>query len=69
MQQLCVDSLSLSLSLSRSPSFIGELIAHFPHEEEGIRQFYAKCWDIFNALNSMELKSLEELRCVLGVLG
>ncbi|KAK9083214.1 hypothetical protein Scep_029685 [Stephania cephalantha] len=40
--------------------FISELTCKFPHEKEGIKQFYGKCWQIFNALNSLELKSLEE---------
>ena len=42
--------------------FLRELIAIFPHEEEGIRAFYGKCWEVFNYLNSMELLSLEEFR-------
>ncbi|KAF9664838.1 hypothetical protein SADUNF_Sadunf16G0059600 [Salix dunnii] len=40
--------------------FISELAAKFPHEREGILKFYGECWKIFNALNSLELKSLEE---------
>ncbi|XP_020233134.1 prolycopene isomerase, chloroplastic isoform X2 [Cajanus cajan] len=40
--------------------FIEELIINFPHEKEGILKFYGECWKIFNALNSLELKSLEE---------
>ncbi|OWM82610.1 hypothetical protein CDL15_Pgr002185 [Punica granatum] len=40
--------------------FIGELISKFPHEKGGILKFYGECWKIFNALNSLELKSLEE---------
>ncbi|XP_031485264.1 prolycopene isomerase, chloroplastic [Nymphaea colorata] len=40
--------------------FIAELTNHFPHEKEGINKFYGECWKIFNALNSLELKSLEE---------
>lgn len=43
-------------------AFIRELVAHFPHEEAGIRGFYGDAWSIFNALNSIELKSLEEPR-------
>ncbi|MGB3491832.1 MAG: carotenoid isomerase [Elainellaceae cyanobacterium] len=42
--------------------FLQELIARFPHEEEGIRQFYDECWQVFNCLNAMELLSLEEPR-------
>lgn len=40
--------------------FITELTGKFPHEKEGIDKFYSECWKIFNALNSLELKSLEE---------
>ncbi|CAO2144485.1 unnamed protein product [Urochloa humidicola] len=40
--------------------FINELISKFPHEKEGILKFYGICWKIFNSLNSLELKSLEE---------
>ncbi|KAG0497554.1 hypothetical protein HPP92_002245 [Vanilla planifolia] len=40
--------------------FISELVDHFPHEKEGIHQFYNECWKVFNSLNSLELKSLEE---------
>ncbi|KAI3993807.1 hypothetical protein MKX01_002820 [Papaver californicum] len=40
--------------------FITELTNKFPHELEGINKFYGVCWKIFNALNSLELKSLEE---------
>jgi len=42
--------------------FLQELIAQFPHEAEGIRQFYDECWRVFNCLNAMELLSLEEPR-------
>lgn len=37
--------------------------ARFPHESSGIKSFYDECWAVFNALNSLELKSLEEPRC------
>ncbi|XP_047967550.1 prolycopene isomerase, chloroplastic [Salvia hispanica] len=40
--------------------FISELISKFPHEKEGILKFYGVCWQVYNALNSLELKSLEE---------
>jgi prolycopene isomerase len=43
-------------------NFLQELITYFPHEREGIRQFYDECWRVFNCLNSMELLSLEEPR-------
>jgi prolycopene isomerase len=42
--------------------FLQELIAYFPHERQGIRQFYDECWKVFNCLNAMELLSLEEPR-------
>ena len=42
-------------------NFLQELIAHFPHERQGIRRFYDECWKVFNCLNRMELLSLEEL--------
>ncbi|MBD2097794.1 carotene isomerase [Trichocoleus sp. FACHB-591] len=42
--------------------FLQELIAKFPHEREGIRQFYDECWKVFNCLNAMDLLSLEEPR-------
>ncbi len=47
--------------------FLQELIAIFPHEEEGIRGFYGECWNVFNYLNSMELLSLEEPRYLMRV--
>lgn len=40
--------------------FIEELTSYFPHEKDSILKFYGECWKIFNALNSLELKSLEE---------
>ncbi|MGB5633447.1 MAG: FAD-dependent oxidoreductase, partial [Waterburya sp.] len=48
-------------------TFLQELIAIFPHEEQGIRAFYGKCWEVFNYLNSMELLSLEEPRYLMRV--
>ncbi|XP_015900380.1 prolycopene isomerase, chloroplastic [Ziziphus jujuba] len=51
----------LSVRVHREYSeFIAELTSKFPHEKEGIIKFYSECWKIFNALNSLELKSLEE---------
>ncbi|KAG8374018.1 hypothetical protein BUALT_Bualt11G0087300 [Buddleja alternifolia] len=51
----------LSVQVHREYSeFISELVGKFPHEKEGILKFYGVCWKIFNALNSLELKSLEE---------
>lgn len=46
--------------------FVEELSQQFPHEREGIKKFYGECWAVFNALNSLELKSLEEPRYLLG---
>jgi prolycopene isomerase len=42
--------------------FLQELIARFPHQARGIRQFYDECWRVFNCLNVMDLLSLEEPR-------
>lgn len=47
--------------------FLAELIAYFPHEAQGIRQFYDECWKVFNCLNAMELLSLEEPRYLMRV--
>ncbi len=47
--------------------FLQELIAHFPHERQGIRRFYDECWQVFNCLNAMELLSLEEPRYLMRV--
>ncbi|KAM1514870.1 hypothetical protein ACFX15_013527 [Malus domestica] len=52
---------NLSVVVHREYSeFISELTNKFPHEKQGILKFYGVCWKIFNALNSLELKSLEE---------
>ncbi|XP_038720332.1 prolycopene isomerase, chloroplastic isoform X2 [Tripterygium wilfordii] len=52
---------NLSVRVHREyDEFIAELTSRFPHEKEGILKFYGECWKIFNALNSLELKSLEE---------
>ncbi|MBR8830832.1 MAG: 4,4'-diapolycopene oxygenase [Chroococcopsis gigantea SAG 12.99] len=47
--------------------FLQELIAYFPHEAKGIRQFYDECWRVFNCLNAMELLSLEEIGYLMRV--
>ncbi|CAN8077038.1 unnamed protein product [Agarophyton chilense] len=47
--------------------FLDELIKLFPFEEEGIRNFYGECWNVFNALNAMPLRSLEEPNYLLRV--
>ena len=46
--------------------FVMELSERFPHERKGIERFYGECWAVFNSLNSLELKSLEEPRYLLG---
>ncbi|KAL1369340.1 hypothetical protein HN51_023449 [Arachis hypogaea] len=52
---------NLSVRVHREyEKFIQELTSYFPHEKEGILKFFGECWKIFNALNSLELKSLEE---------
>nr|ATQ36011.1 prolycopene isomerase [Ahnfeltiopsis flabelliformis] len=47
--------------------FLAELVKKFPHEEKGIRKFYGDCWSVFNSLNAMPLKSLEEPNYLLKV--
>ncbi|MEI1372956.1 carotene isomerase [Nostoc sp. UHCC 0926] len=47
--------------------FLQNLIAHFRHEEQGIRRFYEECQKVFKCLNSMDLLSLEEPRYLLRV--
>ncbi|QDZ22694.1 carotenoid isomerase [Chloropicon primus] len=44
----------------RYEEFVDELASKFPHEREGIEKFYGDCWTVFDALNSLDLKSLEE---------
>ena len=46
--------------------FVDELAARFPAERRGIEAFYGEAWRVFNALNALELKSLEEPRYLLG---
>lgn len=46
--------------------FLQELGDRFPQERKGVRKFYDECWRVFNSLNSLELKSLEEPRYLLG---
>ncbi|KAF6002655.1 hypothetical protein F1559_001128 [Cyanidiococcus yangmingshanensis] len=47
--------------------WLQELMDRFPTEREGIRRFYKECWQVFNALNALELRSLEEPRYLLRV--
>ncbi|XP_028784823.1 prolycopene isomerase, chloroplastic isoform X1 [Neltuma alba] len=52
---------NLSVRVHREyDKFVEELVSYFPHEKDGIIKFYGECWKIFNSLNSLELKSLEE---------
>ncbi|KAM1647275.1 hypothetical protein ACFX15_008396 [Malus domestica] len=52
---------NLSVLVHREYSeFISERTSKFPHEKQGILKFYGVCWKVFNASNSLELKSLEE---------
>lgn len=50
-------------------AFIDELTRAFPHERDGIKKFYGECWRVFDALNALELKSLEEPAYLLGQFG
>ena len=43
-------------------TFLSKLCGRFPHERQGIQAFYNECWRVFHALNSIELRSLEEPR-------
>jgi prolycopene isomerase len=47
--------------------FVAELVRRFPHEERGIRAFYGACRSVFDSLNAMPLKSLEEPAYLLQV--
>ncbi|MBD2775396.1 carotenoid isomerase [Iningainema tapete] len=59
---------NLNLKVDRNyEKFLQNLIAYFPNESKGIRQFYDKCWQVFNCLNSMDLLSLEEPRYLIRV--
>lgn len=40
--------------------FLTELGDRFPDERRGIKKFYDACWSVFNSLNAMPLRSLEE---------
>ncbi|KAL2629499.1 hypothetical protein R1flu_014185 [Riccia fluitans] len=57
----------LSIQVHRKfEDFVSELYKRFPHEKAGIDGFFGECWSVFNALNSLELKSLEEPLYLLG---
>ena len=47
-------------------AYLSELSSRFPHEAAGIKSFYDECWRVFNPLNSIELKSLEEPRYLMA---
>ena len=48
-------------------SWIARLTARFPAEEAGIKAFYGSCWQVFNCLDAIPLKSLEEPRYLVEV--
>ncbi|MCM1984240.1 carotenoid isomerase [Lyngbya confervoides] len=55
----------LDISVPRNyENFLQELDQRFPQEQAGIRRFYGTCWRIFRALNTIDLRSLEEMRYV-----
>lgn len=65
--RICLVSQGLEVKVWRDyEQFLAELGDRFPHERKGIRKFYDECWRVFNSLNSLELKSLEEPRYLLG---
>lgn len=47
--------------------FMQEMEEKFPGEGKGIRKFYGHCWSVFDSLNAMPLRSLEEPRYLLDV--
>nr|ANQ45191.1 putative chloroplast carotenoid isomerase precursor [Haematococcus lacustris] len=56
----------LSIKVWRAyDDFVEEMGLRFPHEKEGVKKFYDDCWKVFNSLNVLELKSLEEPRYLL----
>ncbi len=51
----------LEISVNRNYNqFLDKLITKFPHEANGIRNFYGTCWKVFNCLDSMPLLSIED---------
>eukprot|EP00884_Botryococcus_braunii_P012292 jgi/Botrbrau1/21063/Bobra.0144s0062.1 len=60
------DPTQIHYHLPKSAAHPQELSEKFPAEREGLRRFYDDCWVVFNALNSLDLKSLEEPRYLLG---
>jgi len=50
-------------------AFLDALAARFPHEAEGIRQFYAELDDVYNILSSLPAGSLEDINHLLAVGG
>ena len=52
---------NFNISVDREyDKFIGKLIERFPHEKEGIKNFYSTCAKVFNCLDSMPLLSIED---------
>nr|ATQ36008.1 prolycopene isomerase [Heterosiphonia pulchra] len=59
---------NLDVSVARDyETFLDNLSSLFPHERVGIRKFYDECWSVFNSLNLMPLRSLEEPRYLLSI--
>lgn len=57
----------LNIQVWRSyEAFLNEMSEKFPQERQGIKAFYDECWKVFDSLNVLELKSLEEPRYLLG---
>jgi len=56
----------LDIKVTRNyTEYLAKLCSKWPHEAPGIRRFYNACWEVFDALNAIELKSLEEPRYLL----
>ncbi len=52
---------NFNISVDREyDKFIEKLIERFPHEKEGIKNFYSSCAKVFNCLDSMPLLSIED---------
>ncbi|GJQ09754.1 hypothetical protein GpartN1_g1545.t1 [Galdieria partita] len=52
---------NINIRVHRSyEKFLEELQMRFPHERQGLKNFYDECWQVFHSLNSIELLSLEE---------
>ena len=52
----------LNITVNRNyDQFISQLTSRFPHEADGIQNFYGICWQVFNCLDSMPLLSIENV--------